>query len=37
MMHSTDGFLNIAAVATTCVVLAGGGGNAVRIANKKLG
>ena len=36
-MHIPDGFLNIATVATTCVVSAGGVGNAVRVANKKLG
>ncbi len=36
-MHIPDGFLNIATVATTYVVSAGGVGNAVRIANKKLG
>ena len=36
-MHIPDGFLNIATVATTCAVSAGGIGNAVRIANKKLG
>ena len=36
-MHIPDGFLNVATVATTCVVSAGGVGNAVRIANKKLG
>jgi len=36
-MHIPDGFLNIATVATTAVVSAGGVGNAVRIANKKLG
>lgn len=36
-MHIPDGFLNIATVATTYVVTAGGVANAVRIANKKLG
>ncbi len=36
-MHIPDGFLNVATVATTLVVSAGGVGNAVRIANKKLG
>ncbi len=36
-MHIPDGFLNVATVATTFVVSAGGVGNAVRIANKKLG
>ncbi|MFC1976948.1 energy-coupling factor ABC transporter permease [Chloroflexota bacterium] len=36
-MHIPDGFLNIATVATTYAVSAGGIGNAVRIANKKLG
>jgi cobalt/nickel transport system permease protein len=36
-MHIPDGFLNIATVATTYAVSAGGVGNAVRIANKKLG
>lgn len=36
-MHIPDGFLNVATVATTYVVSAGGVGNAVRIANKKLG
>ncbi len=36
-MHIPDGFLNVATVATTCVVSAGGVGNAVRIANRKLG
>jgi len=36
-MHIPDGFLNIATVATTYVVSAGGVGNAVRVANKKLG
>ena len=35
-MHIPDGFLNIATVATTCVVSAGGVGNAVRLTNKKL-
>jgi len=36
-MHIPDGFLNVATVATTCVVSAGGIGNAVRVANSKLG
>jgi len=36
-MHIPDGFLNIATVATTYAVSAGGVGNAVRIANRKLG
>lgn len=36
-MHIPDGFLSVATVATTCVVSAGGVGNAVRVANKKLG
>jgi len=36
-MHIPDGFLNVATVATTAAVSAGGIGNAVRIANKKLG
>ena len=36
-MHIPDGFLNVATVATTCVVSAGGLGNAVRVANKKMG
>ena len=36
-MHIPDGFLNVATVATTCVVSAGGVSNAVRLANKKLG
>jgi len=36
-VHIPDGFLNIATVATTYAVSAGGVGNAVRIANKKLG
>ena len=36
-MHIPDGFLNIATVATTYAVSAGGIGNAVRLANKKLG
>lgn len=36
-MHIPDGFLSVATVASTCVVSAGGIGNAVRIANKKLG
>jgi len=37
LMHIPDGFLNVATVATTYAVSAGGVGNAVRIANKKLG
>jgi len=37
MMHIPDGFLNMATVATTYAVSAGGVGNAVRLANKKLG
>ncbi len=36
-MHIPDGFLNVATVATTCVISAGGVGNAVRVANQKLG
>ena len=36
-MHIPDGFLNMATVATTYVVSVGGVGNAVRVANKKLG
>lgn len=36
-MHIPDGFLNVATVATTYAVSAGGVGNAVRVANKKLG
>jgi cobalt/nickel transport system permease protein len=36
-MHIPDGFLNVATVATTCAVSAGGVGNAVRMVNKKLG
>ncbi|HUU08269.1 MAG TPA: energy-coupling factor ABC transporter permease [Dehalococcoidales bacterium] len=36
-MHIPDGFLNITTVATTYVVSAGGVGNAVRVANRKLG
>jgi len=36
-VHIPDGFLNITTVATTYVVSAGGVGNAVRVANKKLG
>jgi cobalt/nickel transport system permease protein len=36
-MHIPDGFLNIGTVATTFVVSAGSVGNAVRVANKKLG
>ncbi|MFC2031913.1 energy-coupling factor ABC transporter permease [Chloroflexota bacterium] len=35
-MHIPDGFLNIATVATTYAVSAGGVGGAVRMANKKL-
>ncbi len=35
-MHIPDGFLNVATVATTYAVSAGGIGNAVRVANKKL-
>ena len=35
-MHIPDGFLNIATVATTYAVSAGGISNAVRVANKKL-
>ncbi|UCG09949.1 MAG: energy-coupling factor ABC transporter permease [Dehalococcoidia bacterium] len=35
-MHIPDGFLNITTVATTYVVSAGGVGNAVRVANRKL-
>jgi len=35
-MHIPDGFLNVATVATTYVMSAGGVGNAVRVANKKL-
>jgi len=37
IIHIPDGFLSVATVATTCVVSAGGIGNAVRVANKKLG
>jgi cobalt/nickel transport system permease protein len=37
IMHIPDGFLNIATVATTYAVSAGGVANAVRVANKKLG
>ena len=36
-MHIPDGFLNIATVATTYAASAGAVGNAVRIANKRLG
>lgn len=36
-MHIPDGFLNLATVATTYAVSAGGVANAVRIANRKLG
>jgi cobalt/nickel transport system permease protein len=36
-MHIPDGFLNVATVATTYAVSAGGVGNAVRVANRKLG
>jgi len=36
-MHIPDGFLNIATAATTYAVSAGGVGNAVRVANRKLG
>lgn len=36
-MHIPDGFLNVATVATTYAMSAGGVGNAVRVANKKLG
>ena len=36
-MHIPDGFLNVTTVATTYIVSAGGVGNAVRVANKKLG
>ena len=36
-MHIPDGFLNAATAATTYAVSVGGIGNAVRIANKKLG
>ena len=36
-MHIPDGFLNAATVATTYAVSVGGIGNAVRVANKKLG
>ena len=36
-MHIPDGFLNVATVASTYVLSAGGIGNAVRIANRKLG
>ena len=36
-MHIPDGFLNVATVATTCAVSAGGIGGAVRMVGKKLG
>lgn len=36
-MHIPDGFLNVGTVAATLVVSAGGVGNAVRVANKKVG
>ncbi len=36
-MHIPDGFLNIATVATTYAVSAGGVSNAVRVTSKKLG
>jgi len=36
-MHIPDGFLNAATLASTGVVAAGGVGNAVRVARKKLG
>ena len=36
-MHIPDGFLSAATVATTYAVSVGGIGNAVRVANKKLG
>ncbi|MFH1382863.1 MAG: energy-coupling factor ABC transporter permease [Chloroflexota bacterium] len=36
-MHIPDGFLNVATVATTYAVSAGGIGTAVRVTNKKLG
>jgi cobalt/nickel transport system permease protein len=36
-MHIPDGFLNVATVATTYALSAGGIANAVRLANKKLG
>ena len=36
-MHIPDGFLNTATIAATYAVSAGGIGNAVRIANRKLG
>jgi len=36
-MHIPDGFLNVGTVATTFAASAGGVGNAVRMANKKLG
>lgn len=34
-MHIPDGFLSVATVVSTCVVSAGGIGNAVRVANRK--
>jgi len=37
IMHIPDGFLNVATVATTYAVSAGGVANAVRLTNKKLG
>lgn len=36
-MHIPDGFLSVGTAATTYVVSVGGVGNAVRLANKKLG
>jgi len=36
-MHIPDGFLNVATVATTCAVSAGGIGGAVKVVGKKLG
>lgn len=36
-MHIPDGFLNVATVATTTVISAGGVANAVRVTGKKLG
>jgi len=36
-MHIPDGFLNVATIAATYAVSAGGVGNAVRVANRKLG
>jgi cobalt/nickel transport system permease protein len=36
VIHIPDGFLSVATVATTYAVSAGGVGNAVRVANKKL-